>query len=167
MSNEIETAVTAILENVGVSYSAAYRGVKENALNGSHSMDQWDCEFTTSRAPKKSTKFDFYTGLGHRTPAPKPLDGGPVPRKNTIMFERLEKQRSPVAPHAACVLNSLILDSTAANQTFNDWCADCGYDNDSIKALGIYRACQESAEKLRVIFDSATIKKLTDAIQDY
>jgi hypothetical protein len=69
--------------------------------------------------------FDYYTGIGHR------------------------KGGKPFRPSLSSVLYSLVLDSSACDQSFDSWCSDFDYDTDSRKALETYLACQESVNKLR------------------
>lgn len=47
------------------------------------------------------------------------------------------------------VMESLFLDSEAAASSFYDFCDDCGYSKDSIKALDIYKACLTTREQLK------------------
>lgn len=44
-------------------------------------------------------------------------------------------------PTASDVLESLSLDAYALSVSFDEWCADFGYDTDSRSALATYRAC--------------------------
>ena len=53
------------------------------------------------------------------------------------------KRKFAVAPDAPGVLESLILDSSACQETFADWCGNFGYSEDSRKALALYLRCQE------------------------
>ena len=55
------------------------------------------------------------------------------------------------APTAYDVLYSLRLDGEGAdaNMTFRQWCAEFGYDTDSISARNIYDECQVNHEKLK------------------
>lgn len=53
------------------------------------------------------------------------------------------------APDSASVISSLLLDSSALDQSFEDFCSEFGYDTDSRKAEATYRACKSSGEKLR------------------
>lgn len=46
------------------------------------------------------------------------------------------------------ILNCLFLDSQAGTETFEDFCLNFGYSNDSIQALDTYKACQENHFKL-------------------
>ncbi len=52
-------------------------------------------------------------------------------------------------PNAASVLSSLIGDSICSLESFEDFCAELGYDTDSRKALATYLACQESGAAAR------------------
>lgn len=51
-------------------------------------------------------------------------------------------------PTAADVLESLLLDASVGDQSFHDFCADLGYDEDSRKAERLHRECQRIAERL-------------------
>lgn len=55
----------------------------------------------------------------------------------------------PIKPDAGSVLSSLLSGASACEQTFDDWCADYGYNNDSRKDLALYLECQESGKRLR------------------
>jgi hypothetical protein len=61
------------------------------------------------------------------------------------------KGGKPVAPSLSMVLESLALDASTGDQTFSDWCADMGYDDDSRKALDTYLGCQKIATDLRAL----------------
>ena len=73
---------------------------------------------------------------------------------------------TPKKPKIADVMHCLFLDAQAADSSFSDWCADFGYDNDSITALTIYRQCEETARNLRRVFDAATRAKIQKAVED-
>lgn len=51
-------------------------------------------------------------------------------------------------PTAASVLESLILDASCTESSFEEWCADFGYDTDSRRAYSIFMACKATAVKL-------------------
>lgn len=58
--------------------------------------------------------------------------------------------KSIPGPNAVDVLSSLALDSSVLDYaTYEDWAADFGYDSDSRKGESIYRACLETALKMR------------------
>jgi hypothetical protein len=52
-------------------------------------------------------------------------------------------------PTAADVLGCLLTDSNGAEQTFEDWCAEYGYDTDSRKAERTWRAVVRQSAKLQ------------------
>lgn len=156
MSDAIRTQVTEILAHAGVTYAAEYRGEKRNALGGNTPMDQWTCVFTRIEGRAQIVEFDYFTGLGHRK----------APAGVTRAFDKV-RMAQPQAPHPADLLHSLILDSSAAEQSFASWCDEFGYDTDSRKALATYEACQQEADKLRGFFARETLGSLTDALQDY
>lgn len=164
MNENIKNQIADLLKQSGVNYSVIYRGERRGALSGDRTMDAWETSFGTS--DRNVEFFDFYTGLSLRGPAPN-HSCGPAPRRGTVAWVDLEKQRKPIAPHAADVLYSLILDSSACDQSFDDWCGDFGYDTDSRKALETYLACQENSSKLRKVFNGEQIAKLEEILQDY
>lgn len=45
------------------------------------------------------------------------------------------------------VLYSLLLDSTAIEYSFDEWCGEFGYDTDSRKAEKLYKECLKVSEK--------------------
>lgn len=87
--------------------------------------------------------FDYYTGRG--------------------LFDA--KKHTPKKPTVDDVLYSLLGDSEAENMTFDDWCANFGYDSDSRKALETYIACQNNAKKLRRTGINIEAEKIR--LQDY
>ena len=53
-------------------------------------------------------------------------------------------------PDAAGVLSCLLSDVSSVEYAgFEEWCADMGYDSDSLAAERTYRACETLAPKLR------------------
>jgi len=79
----------------------------------------------------------------------------------------LERAAKPFAPFAASVLYSLVMDSSARHESFRDWCANYDYNSDSIKAMGIYNACCENAERLERVFTRENIAHIETLLQDY
>lgn len=57
--------------------------------------------------------------------------------------------RKPTIPE---VLESVQMSVSIANDPFEIWCADYGYDPDSRKAERTYRACQSLADTLTYLF---------------
>lgn len=74
----------------------------------------------------------------------------------------------PLMPETADVLSSLVMESDALDcSTFEEWADTLGYDSDSRKAEGIYRASLEIALKLRNGIGDAGLAALREACQDY
>ena len=57
-----------------------------------------------------------------------------------------------IEPSLEDVMTSLSLDSLSTNMSFDDFCSEFGYDNDSIKALKLYEQCKEDDVRLRKLF---------------
>lgn len=64
------------------------------------------------------------------------------------------------SPQLLDVLQSLLSDASGADQSFEEWCRDLGYDDDSRKALRIYQACEEIARELDKMFSKQEIEDL-------
>lgn len=120
--------------------------VGETTRNNDWQCDQWRVTLS-SKAGFHS--FDYFTGLGLRH---KPDSWG---------------KRKPSKPKVADVLHSLILDASAADENFHDWCANFGYSDDSIKAMNTYKACLETAQALRKHFSPDTLRNVRELLQDY
>lgn len=146
-------------------------GIKFNIIPAGFGLkrDNWECDGWVLQLHKNNNTqmFEYYTGIGHRTPIPKPMDNGPMPRKGTLMYELLEKQRKPVTPELCGIIHSLNIDSQALSESFYNWCDNFGYDSDSIKALNIYNACCDNAKKYYSVVDRATQAQLEVILQDY
>ena len=124
-----------------------YTGQQSQETPGSK---PWDCDgwrvhiggiHGPGRKVRRHT-FDYFTGLGHR------------------------KDRSPVAPSIANVMQCLLLESDAALQSFDSWCEDFGYDNDSIRAFNTYQSCCGTARKLRDLFTHEQLAALRAEVID-
>ena len=164
MSKEIEIKVNTLLHSYGVPFSAQYAGVVTKSDWGSdgkgQKVDAW-------RVRLGGVETDYFSGLGNRGPAPKPTDGGPPPRRGTLLYEELEARRKPVAPSAAAVLHCLLSDADAGDMSFSTWCDTFGYSDNSINALNIYKQCEETARELGKVFSGAQMAELREALQDY
>ena len=154
--------VTSALTKAGINFTVTGKGTGLK-------RDNWECDgWMLELSHKNDTEyFDYFTGIGHRTPMPKPMDNGPMPRRGTLMYEQLEKQRKPVTPEICGIIYSLIMDSDAICESFDNWCNNFGYDSDSLKAFNIYQACTDNAKKMRKIIDNATLELLREALEDY
>ena len=109
-------------------------------------FDGWIISFQRDR--KEKISFDYRTGIGLRV-------------KNKF------GQKCATMPHIAMIMQSLLLDSQADEMSFNNWCSDYGYDNDSIRALKVYQTCCETAKKLYSVFNGQQIAEMRKVLQDY
>ena len=69
-------------------------------------------------------------------------------------------------PSKKDVLNSMLLDDVSYLD-FDEFCFEFGYDNDSIKSLKTYEACQRETKALHNMFDSDEIDMLRELLEDY
>ena len=105
----------------------------KSVLTGEATTDGWhhDAWQSTITYKDRSITVAFKTGIGLRK------------TKHKLMPAR------PVQPSVADVVSSLMLDASACEQAFEDWCSDFGYDPDSRKQLESYLACQSNGIKLQ------------------
>lgn len=163
-SAQIENAVSELLRRAGVTFSAQ--------LVGATKRDDWECD--EWRVSIKSGRADyseaFYTGVGHRADtaasrtAKAALKGT---NRNSVAWKAAEALMAPQAPTAAAFFHSFVLDGSAIDQSFLDWCDEYGYSEDSRKALKTYEACCESGRKIRELFTPAQREELENLLQDY
>ena len=69
-------------------------------------------------------------------------------------------------PDKKDILYSMLMDNVS-DMDFDEFCAEFGYDNDSIKALKIYEACQRETKALYNMFESDEIDMLRELLEDY
>jgi hypothetical protein len=79
----------------------------------------WIFELSKNGIMGNSQKFEFFTGKG---------------RKERPKIEDL--------------LECLALDTSLADCSFNDFCDDCGYSNDSINAFNTYQKIAENTKRI-------------------
>ncbi len=152
MSNEKADAVAAYLTARNIQFSAV----------GGHrtKRDDWDCfewrcTFTRSpRSPTPALSIPYYCGLGHVLPSKF--------RKDSVFY--VER---PWAPLAADVLHSLVMDATALDESFTNWCAEFGYSDDSLSALETYRRCCDITKQLRGFFGRDELSEVSKLLEDY
>lgn len=120
--------------------------------------DQWLVEIN-------GQTFDYYTGIGHRKLRKNTYWGKNLNSALKLPLGQMLEATYPVAPEALDVLYSLFIDASIARESFEDWCADLGYDTDSRQALETYLACQESGVKLRKA--KLNMKNLEKLLEDY
>jgi len=121
--------------------------------------------------------FEYSCGIGHRIAKnelsmvkngfKKVINKNPRKDKASLYLyiDELKAVSKPKPLNIDDVLYSLILDSQAGAESFDDFCDNFGYDNDSIKANEIYKACQKNAKKVKTFITD--IDKASELFQGY
>jgi hypothetical protein len=163
-AKEIESAIAQKLESLFITFSVVYAGetVKEN---------DWKCDawrITFKRGAQHAFKqfdTDYFTGLGHRkSKLKRPHFVNP---RSIAAAEWDRNNLKPVAPNAASVLHSALMDGKAIETSFKYWCDEYDYDSDSISAFNTYNACCAIGEKVNAFFSSTEREELETLLQDY
>lgn len=79
----------------------------------------------------------------------------------------VEKNNKPKPPTNADIMYSLLSDAWAADESFNSWCEEFGYDPDSMRAFKTYQTCCEEGVNLRKTFTREQIEEMRKALEDY
>ena len=130
-----------VLRELGISLDARHQG-RSVRPGEKYEQDHWSV--TLKRGPlgqgkkRAALKTEFHMGTGHH--------GAP--------------------PSAASVVHSLMSDGRAGEQSFEEFCSDFGYDEDSRQAEKIWKACKAIAPKIRT-FLGADFDAVAEAAQDY
>ena len=70
-------------------------------------------------------------------------------------------------PEPADVIYALLSDSYAGSLSFEEFCAEYGYETDSRRAYATWEDCGRNARKLRVLFSEEEIRQLEVEFADY
>ena len=99
--------------------------------------DNWKCgRFVvtlTHRHTRKSMQLDYYLGEGHKL------------HKDSTQYKR---------PHILDVLSSIYLDNPR-DMSFEEWCSEYGFDDDSRRAERTYNECLKQAKEFNSVFPDA------------
>lgn len=90
-------------------------------------------------------EFKYFMGLGHA--------------RNEKAVKNYGVEPLPKQPTENDFLECIFSDAEAGEMLFKDFCDNFGYSDDSIKALEIYRECQNSAMKVRELERAGLIKR--------
>lgn len=137
---ELEKALAA---ETDLTMGVSYQGIGHDQWS---QADKW---YVTIKSKNAEASFDYHTGLGHR-----------------FIIKRREDSWSgkqediPVEPAMSDVLNCLMTDATALDESFKNWCDNFGYDVDSRKAERTYFECQELGEKVLRILGRERFERL-------
>jgi hypothetical protein len=114
-------------------------------------------------------KFDYHTGIGHRRMGTSHFDDYRILKSRAIVSDTdLQRWLScTIAEKPALddVLHALVMDASACEESFDEWCQNFGYDTDSRKALDTYLQCQSNATKLRKA--GVNIERERERLADY
>lgn len=169
--NETDQAVADFLKEIRVKYQPAFISHNDNDKEWKH--DLFNIVFVSG---SNSIVTPFKTGIGHRVKRV-----GYLQKVSNVEAEALRKIRATITPEpnrlpivndtpyptSASVLYSLLLDANCVEETFPNFCANFGYDEDSRKALDIYLQCQAISNTLHKVFSSKELEQLEELLQDY
>ena len=170
--NEIDKAVGTALKKWGIKASCISTQVGAD-------KDGWECDKWVYIFNDQS--FEYNTGIGHRSYKANKraeleecgLVAGTTTYATTGLKGYPYKSSSyakPVlanTPTPASVLYCLLLDAQSGDESFNDWCDNFGYDNDSISAFNTYQACCEIEKKLGAIISRPQLEELRELLEEY
>ncbi len=131
--------------------------------------EKWEHDaWNVSLAYQGRTYLDinYRMGIGHSPQPPKivTIHDQEVAAR---FYERPPRGKwNPTPPTAADILSSLMLDVSSLGEGFEGWAESYGYDTDSRKAEGIYRACLETLPKLHALLGDA-FGRFETAAQEY
>jgi hypothetical protein len=180
---EQDLQVAEFLKSINVDYSVKWVGIAGNNSNFKDS-DQW--QITFKKAGKFSESFDFYTGSGHRyikksvgsvtkhyiesVKAVTGLDKVLIVESKVTSQDKRDYSYTDsyaVTPTQAGVLYCLLLDAESGSMSFDDFCSEFGYDNDSISDFRTYQACMAITKQVQKLFTSSERQQLQELLQDY
>ena len=175
-TEETQAAIAALLGRHGVTMFAAFvpQSLSRNSAEKTRTLN-WRITFKRA-SNSASFAIDYSQGVGH-IPA---IRGKSYPLELKARdYEASEKGRYQVransswqtaalpAPKAADLLHCLTLDATCIDATFEEWCADYGYEVDSRKAEATYDQCRaQSRDALRVL-GKELMNEAAALLQDY
>jgi len=119
--------------------------------------------------------FEYSCGIGHRvekTPLHKKdfkSTMNKTPQKNKanllLYIDELNKVSKPKTLNIDDILYCLILDAESGAESFEDFCDNFGYNEDSIKHNEIYRACQKNGKKVKTLIKN--LERARELFQNY
>lgn len=159
-------ALEKAVQEKPVKITSVYVG-EENYWDDKTKSDHF--KITLEYQGRKMENIDYWMGIGNRI-IPKDLPflgndliqsekniiyshrGKQVPQlfnSTNFLKRKIQEIAKPRSPKVEEVLYSLLMDSTALDLTFEEFCAEFGYDTDSRKAEKIYNECNEQGKKLK------------------
>ena len=163
---EQEVALQEWLKKNNVTVTIFNAGVGKKGFDGENwEHDRW--VINVSRPPKPEFSTEFSTGVGLRVLLrARPPEIIKYPR--TLHAVGWMKQHCvPNPPEVASVFSSYLTEGGAADECFEDWADNFGYDKDSRKAEKAYEACKDIGFKVRGMFTPAEREELRVMLEDY
>lgn len=114
-----------------VTLTASHRGQRTEKM-GDHKVNQdiWSCTLLYNGM---GYDFPFYKGIGNK---------GAAPTVDEVLY---------------CLASDA---HGVKDNSFEEWCREYGYDDDSRKALRIFEACEETAQELERLFGTDLLNEL-------
>jgi hypothetical protein len=72
-----------------------------------------------------------------------------------------------VTPTQASVIYCLLLDAESGSMSFDGFCDNFGYYNDSISDFKTYQACMATTKRIQKLFTYSERQQLQELLQDY
>lgn len=183
MNDHIE--LDAFIASLGLNYMATFvpQSQSRNA-NEKHRSLNWRVNLskgygTEVHPARMVIETDYMQGIGHIPEDWQVRARHRGAHRNCIMIDNYERgvaesgrygiahQIKLPPPPLRDVLYGLVLDGSAADELFEDWCDNFGYDTDSRKAEETYNVCRDHGLKLRRMIGAENLGKLSELFQDY
>ena len=139
----IMTELEVYLKELGVTCSAEYYGKDKDRLGWSHF--KWGA---TLEYDGRTMTVPYRMGIAHYT-LPERIQREEHPSRWDNHPEAI-----PTPPTVGDVVSSLLLEASALDESFSEWCDSLGYDEDSRKALDAYFTCQENGRGIQKLLGS-------------
>lgn len=81
-------------------------------------------------------------------------------------YEMKAERIHPVEPTATDALCGAIIDANSYPMTFEDWCCEFGYDDDSRKAYDIWQRCTDLATKAQTLFSYDEVEEMRNHLEE-
>lgn len=157
---------TSILKDLGVTFS--FKEIRRRSLENKIDKQWPAAHFEVTLVIKGRTWVTEYSMGGGHFKRCRTLAGEIKPTKD-VRAERIDHPivAAGEGPTLADVFYSLMSDGDSGNETFEDFCLNCGYDTDSRTAEAMWRECVNTSIKLRGSFSANELETLREAFQDY
>lgn len=119
--------------------------------------------------------FEYSCGIGHRIEKDRfqkdefkrVKNMNPKKDKTNLLhyIDILKSCSKPKTLNIDDILFCLILDAQSGTETFDEFCSNFGYNEDSIKHNEIYRACQKNGKKVKTFIKD--LEQASELFQDY